>query len=156
MTFQINALPAEAFTEFFAMSDAELKAINATRMVVQSKPGSPCRVSLADAEIGETVVLLNYEHQPADSPYKASHAIFVREGVAQMQPKPDTVSEVMRSRVISLRLFDAQNMMIDADVVDGTVLAAAISKAFEDRNVAYAHLHNAKPGCFAASVTRID
>ena len=26
------------------------------------------------------MLLLNYVHQPADTPYKASHAIFVREG----------------------------------------------------------------------------
>lgn len=154
MTFQIHALSAEPFAELFNLSDDKLKVLNVRRMVVEVTPGTPCRVSLADAEIGETVVLLNYEHQPADSPYKASHAIFVREGIAQAHPDAGTVPEVLRSRLISLRLFDENHTMIDADVMEGTNLKAAISKAFVDENVAYAHLHNAKPGCFAASVTR--
>lgn len=154
MSFQIHSLPAEEFTHMFTMSDSELAAINARRMVVQSKPGTPCRVSMADAEIGDTVILLNYRHQPADSPYQATHAIFVREGAKQARLAVDEVPEVIRSRVISLRLFDDNHMMIDADVVQGEALAAAINEAFKDEKVSYAHLHNAKPGCFAASVTR--
>ena len=46
--------------------------------------------------------------------------------------------------------------MIHADVLQGDGLADAITKAFENELVAYAHLHNAKPGCFAASVTRAE
>ena len=154
MSFQIHSLPAEEFAHIFTMSDGELAAINARRMVVQSKPGTPCRVSMADAEIGDTVILLNYRHQSAHSPYQATHAIFVREGAKQARLAVDEVPEVIRSRVISLRLFDDNHMMIDADVVQGEALAAAINEAFKDETVSYAHLHNAKPGCFAASVTR--
>lgn len=154
MSFQIHSLPAEEFAHLFTMSDSELAAINARRMVVQSKPGTPCRVSMADAEIGDTVILLNYRHQPADSPYQATHAIFVREGAEQGHPAVDEVPEIIRSRVISLRLFDDNHMMIDADVVQGEALAAALKEAFKDEKVSYAHLHYAKPGCFAASVTR--
>lgn len=154
MTFQIHALPAAPFAPLFALSDAELAARNMHRSTVQSCPGTPCRVSMRDAEVGETVILLNYEHQPEDSPYRATHAIFVREGAEHTQPAPDEVPDVIRSRLISLRLFDMAHMMIDADVVEGHQLSAAIQAAFEDDQVAYAHLHNAKPGCFAASVTR--
>lgn len=109
---------------------------------------------MADAEVGETVILLNYEHQPAQSPYKATHAIFVREGATQAQLAVGEVPEVLRSRIISLRLFDKDHMMTDADVLQGDGLADAIKAAFENDHVAYAHLHNAKPGCFAAVVTR--
>ncbi len=154
MSFQIHSLPAEDFAHLFALSDANLAKRNACRQVVQSKPGTPCRVSMADAEVGETVILLNYEHQPARSPYKATHAIFVRENVQQAALKVGEVPEVLRSRIISLRFFDRNHMMIDADVVQGDGLADAIKAAFEDDAICYAHLHNAKPGCFAASVTR--
>ena len=156
MCFQIHSLPAEDFADLFTLSDGELSKINARRQIVQSKPGTPCRVSMADAEIGETVILLNYEHQTANSPYKANHAIFVREGAAQAQLAVGEIPEVLRSRLISLRLFDSNHMMIDADVFQGEDLADAIKNAFESEQVAYAHLHNAKPGCFAASVTRAD
>ena len=78
MTFQIHALPSEPFSKFFAMSDETLSKLNAKREIVQSCPGTPCRVSLEDARNGETVVLVNYEHLSVASPYKSSHAIFVR------------------------------------------------------------------------------
>lgn len=156
MSFQIHSLPAEDFADLFALSDEELSKINACRQTVQSKPGTPCRVSMTDAEIGETVILLNYQHQVANSPYNANHAIFVREGAAQAQLAIGEIPEVLRSRLISLRLFDSNHMMIDADVFQGEDLADAIKNAFENEQVAYAHLHNAKPGCFAASVTRAE
>jgi len=156
MNFQIHSLPAEDFADLFTLNDDELAERNACRMKVKSKAGTPCRVSMADAEVGETVILLNYEHQPAQSPYKASHAIFIREGATQAKLTVNEVPEVLRSRVISMRLFDQNHMMIDADVVQGEGLANAITAAFMDEQVAYAHLHNAKPGCFAASVSRAD
>ncbi|MGO4908121.1 DUF1203 domain-containing protein [Pseudorhodobacter sp. W20_MBD10_FR17] len=155
MSFQIHALPAQDFAPLFAMSDAALAQRNACRVVVTKSPGTPCRVSLADARVGETVLLLNYQHQPAQSPYQASHAIFVREGVAEAKPAPNEVPLVIQTRLISLRLFDKNHMMMDADVLQGTAVAQAITAAFGNEAVCYAHLHNAKPGCFAARVTRL-
>lgn len=154
MSFQIHSLRAEDFADLFSLSDAELAARNACRQTVMSSPGSPCRVSMEDAAVGETVILLNYQHQPAHSPYKATHAIFVRKGAKQAELEVGEVPEVLRCRVISLRLFDKDHMMIDADLVPGIALSGAIEAAFERPEVAYLHLHNAKPGCFAASVTR--
>ena len=154
MDFQIAALPAHEFKDLFDLSDAELAARQARRIIVDTMPGTPCRVSLKDAEVGETVLLLNYTHQAEDSPYRATHAIFVREGAEQAKPAVNEVPAVLQERLISLRLFDQQHMMIDADVVEGRDLSNALSIAFDDPNVAYAHLHNAKPGCFHASAHR--
>lgn len=154
MTFRIHALPAEAFAGLFSLSDTDLARHNARRQIVQSHPGTPCRVSLADAEVGETVILVNYEHLPTGSPYRSSHAIFVREGAAEARPDIGEVPEVLRSRLISVRFFDGNDMMIDADVVPGDRLAEAITEGFRTPDIAYAHLHNAKPGCYAAKVTR--
>ena len=156
MTFQIHSLPAENFIGLFGLSDAELADNNACRQIVRSKPGTPCRVSMAEAEVGETVILLNYEHQPEQSPYKATHAIFVREGAPQAKLAVGVIPKVLLSRVISLRLFDSKHMMIDADVLEGEVLADALITAFKNDQVSYVHLHYAKPGCFAASVTERD
>ena len=154
MTFQIESLRPDAFAALFAMSDEDLAGCNARKMVVTANPGTPCRVSLADAEVGETVVLVNYEHQPAQSPYRSSHAIFVRQGVEQASPAVGEVPQVMLSRLMSLRLFDRGDMMIAADVVPGAELSAAIRQAFAEPAVAYVHVHYAKRGCFAASVRR--
>lgn len=154
MSFQIHALPETRFSALFDLSDDELHARNVRRSVVEARPGTPCRVSLADAEIGETVLLLNYEHQPAETPFRASHAIFVRRGARQAHPAPGKIPEVFRSRLISVRMFDRDDMMIDADVVQGTDLADALQDAFATGAVAYVHLHYAKPGCYAALVQR--
>ncbi len=155
MTFQISSMPAEEFAALFHLSHAELAERNIQKSVVDAKPGTPCRVSMADAEVGDTVLLLNYQHQPAESPYKAAHAIYVRQDVAQNKLGVGEVPEVIRSRLMSLRLFDKNDMMVDADVVEGDHVAQAILKGFEDDVVAYAHLHYAKPGCFAGAVTRV-
>lgn len=156
MNFQIKALPETAFAHLFELTDAELAARKARRQVVTAKPGTPCRVSMQDAEIGETVILVNHQHQPADSPYRASHAIFVREGAKQAKIAVNEVPDVIRSRQVSVRFFDHNHMMIDADVVSGDEVGPFISGAFENAAIDYAHIHNAKPGCFAASVHRVD
>ena len=154
MPFQIHALPKEPFAPFFVLSDDELAERGARRMTVRAKPGTPCRISLADAEIGETVILLNHTHQPHDTPFRASHAIFVRENAETAEMTPGEIPEVLRSRLISVRSFDTDHMMIDADAVDGAKLDAVLESAFENPDCTYIHLHYAKPGCFAATVTR--
>jgi len=126
------------------------------RQVVDHKPGFPCRVSLTDAEIGETVLLLNYEHLPVHSPYRASHAIYVRQGVGTAQLRVDEVPTVLRLRLLSVRAFDERGMMLDADVVQGHALEPVLMAMFAREEVAYVHVHNAKPGCYAARVDRAD
>ena len=154
MNFQIKALPLSSVSHLFALSDSELAEHRARRHKVTSKPGTPCRVSMTDADIGDTVILLNYQHQPEQSPYQASHAIFVRETAQEVRLGINEVPEVIRLRLISVRLFDKDHMMVGADVVEGEKVGATISTAFEKGEVAYIHLHNAKPGCFAAAVYR--
>ncbi len=156
MNFQIKPLQAQEFAYLFSLSDAEPAARNACRQIVTAKPGTPCRVSMQDAEVGERVILFNYEHQPEDSPYRASHAVFVRENAKQARIAVNEVPEVIRTRLVSLRYFGKDHMMIDAEVVPGDAVATELAAAFENDDIAYAHIHNAKPGCFAASVHRVD
>jgi hypothetical protein len=154
MTFQVHALSYAPFARFFELTDAELRQAGAARVSVNAKPGFPCRVSLADAEPGETAILVNFEHQPENTPYRASHAIFVRENAQQAFPEAGEVPGVLASRLISVRGFDRRHYMIAADVVEGSTLHEAIPQMLGNPDVSYLHLHNAKPGCFAASVTR--
>ena len=56
----------------------------------------------------------------------------------------------------ALRFFDRKPMMIAADVVSGGAVSTVILKAFDNAEIAYAHIHNAKPGCFPATVHRAD
>jgi len=83
MAFRIHALPAQPFREYFTMTTRELAERRACLMRVGENPGLPCSVSLQDARLGETVLLVNHEHQPAATPFRDSHAIFVGQGVEQ-------------------------------------------------------------------------
>jgi len=155
MPFQIHALPIEPFQPLFTMSAKELSEVRATRMTADAKPGYPCRVSLADAEVGETIILVNFQHQPADSPYQSAHAIFVREHARQAFPERGEVPEVLKTRLISVRAFDDKHYMVNAEITDGLHLHEVITVTFRNPAVSYIHLHNAALGCFAARVTRI-
>ena len=155
MSFRIHALPANDFQYLSTLSEAELFARLIRRMVADKRPGFPCRVSLEDARPGETVFLLNYVHQPADSPFRASHATYVREGVPTAAPAPGEVPDMIRNRLISLRAFDDEGMLTAADVADGADVPAAIETMFANPDVACIHLHFAKQGCYAARVDRV-
>ena len=156
MNFQIHALPPEGFAALFALSDAQL-ADKRARRVVADQPGAfPCRVSLTDAEVGDELILTNYSHLDERSPYRASHAVYVRKGVMQAVPEPGDVPAVLAKRLLSVRAFGRDHMMTNADVVDGQNLAEKLRHMFADPAVEYVHIHNAKQGCFAAKATRVD
>jgi len=152
--FVIRGLDSAPFGALYGLPDAALAERGVVRMEVDARPGFPCRVSLEDAGIGETMLLLNHEHLPVESPYRQCHAIFVREGAAEAARFEDEVPEQLAIRTLSLRAYDAAGMMTDADLVEGGELAALIDRFFADPSVAYLHAHNAKRGCFAARIDR--
>jgi hypothetical protein len=152
--FVIRGLDPAPFTALYGLSDAALAEQGVVRMAVDAKPGFPCRISLEDAAVGETMLLLNHEHLPVDSPYRQRHAIFVREGAAEPALFENEVPEQLAIRTLSVRAYDSDGMMTDADLVEGHALAALIDRFFADPSVAYLHAHNAKRGCFAARIDR--
>jgi hypothetical protein len=154
MHFRIRGLPAEQFAPLFSLSDAELAGKGAVRRIADARePGYPCRVSLADSNPGDELILLNYEHHAADSPYRMRFAIYVRSGDETFDAV-DTVPDQLRKRTLAVRAFDAGAMMIGHDLVDGKELEAAIARLFADARAAYLHIHFASPGCYAARVDR--
>jgi hypothetical protein len=154
MAFRFKGLHSEQFADLIPLSDAELEAQGFRRMVADEKPGFPCRVSLEDAEPGERVLLVNYEHQPAHSPYRAKGPIFVREKAVAAFDGSD-VPPVLRSRLLSLRAYDRDGMIVEADVVEGAEVETLLTRLFARPDTAYVHIHYAKRGCFAAVVERL-
>ncbi len=154
MTFQIHALDYAPFARYFALDDAELASLGARRMTATESPGFPCRVSLADADRGDTLMLLNYAHLPETSPYRASHAIFVRENATPARPAPGEVPDALARRLLSVRGYGADHFMREADVVEGAALGEALERLFADAETVYVHIHNVRQGCFAAKATR--
>ena len=154
-SFRLVALDKETFTPLFALTDEALAARGACRVVADAQPGYPCRVSLADAAPGERLLLLPFTHQPADGPYRASGPIFVREAAAQAAPAAGEVPETVRRRLLSVRAYDAVGLMVGAEICEGSRLEAQVERFFARGEVAYLHLHNARPGCFACRVERV-
>ncbi len=154
MSFVISGLPQEEFAPLFGLSEEELRARGVIRKIANAKPGYPCRVTLEDAEPGESVLLFNYESHKADSPYRLAYAIYVREGVGKAQSFTDELPPVFKGRPIALRIFDKNGMLIGADLDLAGDLEVKIERAFDDRQVAYIHAHNAMHGCFAAEIRR--
>jgi len=154
MGFHFSALDIGQFTHLFDLDDEALAKQGIERMVVDSNPGYPCRVSLQDAEIGETVLLMNFEHQPMPSPYRSSHAIFVRERADRAMPAAGEVPAMFRHRLLSVRAFDASGRIVDADVIDGDNVESLIDRLLANDAADYLHIHNARLGCYAALVKR--
>jgi hypothetical protein len=153
-TFRFIGLPPEQFSHLFALSAEQLAPLGIVRVTADSKPGFPCRISLQDAEPGEELLLLPYEHQPAVSPYRASGPIFVRDGAQQSRLPPGEIAPCVHSRQISVRAYDAHHMMVDAEICPGDQVAREIQRQFSNPTVSYIHLHNAKRGCFSCRVER--
>ena len=152
--YVIRGLDPAPFAPLFGLSDAALAECNVVRRIADSKPGFPCRVTLADAEPGEALLLLNYEHLPVASPYRSTHAIFVREGATAAARYEDRVPGQLSRRLLSVRAFDDAGMMVEADVIDGAALDPLARDWLDRADVAYLHVHNARPGCFAARIDR--
>ena len=155
MAYVIAGLPIEPFKPFFGLSDEELARRQIVRMTADAPVGFPCRVLLEDAKPGDTLLLLNHEYQPADTPYRGRHAIFVNEAATAANVFVDSIPPVLSVRkAISLRAFDADGMMIDAEVVPGAEVEDAVLRMLANSAAAYIHAHNAARGCFAARIDR--
>ena len=155
MSFVVTGLPLDEFRPLFGLTDAELAQRGVQRHRADAPVGFPCRVTLKDAQPGETLLLLNYEHQPADTPFRARHAIFVGEGAAETASYRDEVPPSLAVRpYISLRPFDEAGMMVDGVVAPGAQLATEIERLLARPDVAYIHAHYAGRGCYAARIDR--
>ncbi|AQR75277.1 DUF1203 domain-containing protein [Sphingomonas sp. LM7] len=154
MSYVIAGIDPAPFRQFYGLSEQALAAEQVVRMTADDDSGFPCRVTLEDAAPGETLLLLNHEHLPDPGPYRARHAIFVREGAETPALYIDEIPEQLATRLLSVRAFDRYAMMTNADVVEGSALEPMIGTMFGDPAVAFLHIHYARRGCFAACVDR--
>jgi hypothetical protein len=155
MQFRVSGLSAAPFRRLYGLSDRELALKGVQRHVADEMPGFPDRIEMRDVDIGETVLLLNHVCQPATTPYRTAHAIFVKEGAEISYERVNVIPEVMRSRLLSLRAYDTAGMMLDVDVVDGNDVESVITRFFASKQIAYIHAHNAKRGCYSGRIDRV-
>ncbi len=131
-----------------------LRATGGIRHTADTKPGYPCRHCLRDAEIGEELILVAYDPFTQDSPYRSTSPIFLHAEPCVPALGSDALPEQLTVRTLSVRAFDDQAMMTNAEVIEGRDLENTIERFFADTAVDQIHVHNASPGCWAVTVTR--
>ncbi|ALN64964.1 hypothetical protein GLA29479_4118 [Lysobacter antibioticus] len=152
--YRIAGLSPEPFATLGALDDASLRAHGMRRIVADSPNGYPCRISLADATPGDSVLLLTFEHHPCDGPYRSSGPIYVREG-ATAASYDDALPAFLRTRTLSLRAYDADGWMRGARVAAGAEADAALAELLDDPDTTEVHAHNARTGCFMCRIDRL-
>lgn len=154
MHYVVKGLEPSIFASLRGATDEQLQAAGARKVVADERPGYPCRVSLEDARIGETLILLPYAHHQADSPYRASGPIFVRETATTATRHHNELPVSLRTRLLSIRAYDKAGEMVDAEVVEGREADPLVCTLLGRNNVAFLHVHYARRGCYAAMIER--
>ena len=154
MTYVVRGLDPRPYRPLFARSDEQLASRGVLRVMVTKKPSFPCRVTLEDRDPGESMLLVNHVSHDVPNPYRASHAIFVTEGPFEAAEFVDEVPPVFVGRILSLRGFDPQGMMVDAELARPGEADAVIRSLFANPSIDRIHAHNATRGCFAAEIER--
>jgi hypothetical protein len=152
-SFRCIALSADAFAALFHLDDAAL-AVHGARRYIAEGPGYPCRLTLDDATPGEPVLLVHHMHVHPPSPYRAGGPVFVREHPQRVEFEIGAVPPALRQRLLSMRAYDAADLIIAADVVEGAQLESLVTKMLADPRVSYLHAHYARHGCYAARIER--
>lgn len=153
--FKFIALDHLEFDYLNDFSEQDLSKQDIIKMTVDKYPGFPCRITLEDAEVGEEVFLFNYNYHSTESPYKATGPIFIRKNKTTKDYQVNVVPKMFLHRLLSLRAYDENGMMRWADVFEGNILKDKIEETFNNENVVYLHIHNAKPGCFNCVVLKV-
>ncbi len=132
---------------------AELRQVGGVRYVADAAPGYPCRQCLRDADVGDELILVSHDPFAGDSPYRSASPIFLHRDDCG---EPDTadVPQQLVVRSLSLHAFDADEMMVDAALVDGAELADSALAFFERADVVSVHVHNQPRGCWATTIER--
>jgi hypothetical protein len=154
MTYRIEGLPSDAYRHLIQMSDGELEAQRARRVRADSKPGFPCRVTLEDAEPGESLILFNHVSHDVPTPFRSAYAIYVRETATEPACYVDEPPPVFAGRALGLRGFDEEGMLRGALLALPGEADGKIRELFGRPGIATIHAHNAAAGCFAARIVR--
>ena len=126
---------------------------HAVRVTADAPNSYPCRRCLQDAAPGEALLLTSYDPFTGSSPYSGAGPIYVHAHDCE-RFAGDGIPEQLTRRLLSVRAYDERHMLVDADVVDGAELEAVAQRLLAEDTATYVHVHNARPGCFAARIDR--
>lgn len=151
MAYRIAGLDPAAFADTQA-----LLARGAVRVTADRPDAYPCRITLEDAEPGESLLLLNHISADVATPFRASHAIYIREGARVASVHADAVPALLARRTTSLRGFDAVGMIREAALAAPGEADTGIRRLLDRKEIAHVDIHAAAWGCFLARAERYD
>lgn len=156
MPFQCRGLDPSPFQPLFLLPDADLARQGIRRVRADEADAYPCRVSLKRVEEGEELLLLHFAHQQdPSSPYRASGPIFVSRGADQAACYRGELPPILRDRLLSLRAYDREALIVDAEVAEGPAVPDLIARFLSNPTVAHVDAHFARRGCFGARIERV-
>lgn len=154
MTYRIPGLDPSPYARLKGLTDGQLAVEGVVRMIADAPVGFPCRVSLDDATPGQGMLLVNHVSHDGNNPYRASHAIFITEDAGDPASFMDEIPPALDRRILSLRAFGADGMMVDAALAQPGQADTVIRRLLDNGAVDHIDAHNAIRGCFAARVER--
>lgn len=154
MTYRFSGVEPHQFAHLVGLSDVELAAHGAVRMTASGQPTFPCRIQLDDAAAGESLLLVNHVSHDGNNPYRASHAIFVTESALEPATYEDEIPPALDRRILSLRAFDSDGMMVDAALAQPGEADPVVRRMLAMENVDHVDAHTAIRGCFMARAER--
>ena len=154
MTYRISGLQPSQFAHLFGLGDEELSRHGAVRMIADGNPSFPCRIQLEDAKADEPLLLVNYVSHDGNNPYRASHAIFVSETAPEALSYEDEIPPALNRRILSLRAFDRDGMMVDAALCQPGEADPIVRRMLGNEAVDHVDAHTATRGCFMARAER--
>ena len=154
MTYAINGLSPDAFDRYRGLDDGQLAGLSAQRVIATCKPGFPCRITLDDADVGESLILLHHVSHDVATAYRSAYAIYVREHALAAATYRDSIPPVFLGRPLAMRAFSADAILMTARLAAPGEAEAVILNLLANPAVAYIDVHNAAHGCFAARVER--
>ena len=152
MHFKVQPLKGDQFVHLYGKSDETLRRLGVVASIADSPNGYPCRVSLEDAALGDRVLLLNFEHQPANTPFRSKYAIYIKEGAMHREIEPDYLPPYLARRQLSVRGFSQTGLLQVAEAIAGAEARSCFKRLLAHNSVAYLHIHNAAYGCYLAKV----
>lgn len=152
----IEGLDPAPFAPLFALSDEALMQRGIRRVFASDNPGInyPCRVSLDYPAAGEELLLLNHRHlDKPGSPYRAEGPVFIRRA-ARRYARSGVYPPIAMQRMMALRAYDAEGMMLDAEVAEKDGLKAQVAAWLARPEVAHVDVHSMRRGCFFCRIER--
>ena len=97
---------------------------------------APCRHCLAEAQIGASMLLGSYHFGRPHGVYWTPSPIFLHAKPCERFEHADTVPEIVRNRLVSVRAYDADDMCIYelGDVCDGTDVERLLARSMHEES----------------------